>query len=211
MVGNIVSVNNIDVSDDFNVVSSMDDIIHGLPTLIVGYDIINKLYPDFDILDIKVGTDLYWTFKRIENRDKFNEDLDWFITKVYDDLVKGISYLFIDPILLKKESLIKIIRKIHSLKNIISYLHKDMIYLYGDKIVFGIDLRLLRFLGMDVEKLKSKITLISTDFLEDDEIFIEYKNIVETLGDKVRYIPYLYSIRNEQNDTTSLIHLPRKS
>jgi len=211
MVGNIVSVNNIDVSDDFNVVSSMDDIIHGLPTLIVGYDIINKLYPDFDILDIKVGTDLYWTFKRIENRDKFNEDLDWFITKVYDDLVKGISYLFIDPILLKKESLIKIIRKIHSLKNIISYLHKDMIYLYGDKIVFGIDLRLLRFLGMGVEKLKSKITLISTDFLEDDEIFIEYKNIVETLGDKVRYIPYLYSIRNEQNDTTSLIHLPRKS
>ena len=211
MVGNIVSVNNIDVSDDFNVVTSMDDIIHGLPTLIVGYDIINKLYPDFDILDIKVGTDLYWTFKRIENRDKFNEDLDWFITKVYDDLVKGISYLFIDPILLKKESLIKIIRKIHSLKNIISYLHKDMIYLYGDKIVFGIDLRLLRFLGMGVEKLKSKITLISTDFLEDDEIFIEYKNIVETLGDKVRYIPYLYSIRNEQNDTTSLIHLPRKS
>jgi hypothetical protein len=26
----------------------------------------------------------------------------------------------------------------------------------------------------------------------------------------VRYIPYLFTIRNGQNDTSSLIHIPRK-
>jgi hypothetical protein len=211
MVANIVSTNNIDVSKDFNVVYSMDNIIHGIPTLIVGYDIVDKLYPDFDILDIKISENIYWTFKRMENRDKFNEDLDWFVTHVYAELTKDLVYIFADPILLKKQSLVKIIRKIHSLKKIVSYIHDDMIYIYGEKLLFGVDLRLLKFLGMDVVKLKDKIKRISTDFLDDEDILIEYKNTVETLGNKVRYIPYLFSISNEQNDTTSLFHLPRKS
>ena len=211
MVANIVSANSVNVSQDFNVVSSMDDIIHGLPTLIVGYDIVDKLYPDFDILDIKISKNIYWTFKRIENRDKFNEDLDWFVTHVYAELTKDLVYIFADPILLKKQSLVKIIRKIHSLKKIVSYIHDDMIYIYGEKLLFGVDLRLLKFLGVDVVKLKDKIKRISTDFLDDEDILIEYKNTVETLGNKVRYIPYLFSISNGQNDTTSLVHLPRKS
>jgi len=211
MVANIVSANSVNVSQDFNVVSSMDDIIHGLPTLIVGYDIVDKLYPDFDILDIKISKNIYWTFKRIENRDKFNEDLDWFVTHVYAELTKDLVYIFADPILLKKQSLVKITRKIHSLKKIVSYIHDDMIYIYGEKLLFGVDLRLLKFLGVDVVKLKDKIKRISTDFLDDEDILIEYKNTVETLGNKVRYIPYLFSISNGQNDTTSLVHLPRKS
>lgn len=211
MVANIVSVNSVNVSQDFNVVSSMDNIIHGLPTLIVGYDIVDKLYPDFDILDIKISENIYWTFKRMENRDKFNEDLDWFVTHVYAELTKDLVYIFADPILLKKQSLVKIIRKIHSLKKIVSYIHDDMVYIYGEKLLFGVDLRLLKFLGMNVVKLKDKIKRISTDFLGDEDILIEYKNTVETLGNKVRYIPYLFSISNGQNDTTSLVHLPRKS
>jgi hypothetical protein len=36
---NIVTNTQINVSHDFNVVESMDEIIHGLPTLIVGFDI----------------------------------------------------------------------------------------------------------------------------------------------------------------------------
>ena len=62
-----------------------------------------------------------------------------------------------------------------------------------------------------ITQLKDKIKRISTDFLDDEDILIEYKNTVETLGNKVRYIPYLFSISNGQNDTTSLVHLPRKS
>jgi hypothetical protein len=208
MVANIVSKNSVDVSQDFNVVDSIDKIILGIPTLIVGFDLTESLYPDFDILDICVKDDIYWTFKKIEKRDKFNEDLDWFITKVYSDLIKDVNYLFVDPILLKPKTLIKIVRKIYSIENLTTYVYNDMLYIYGDKIVFGVDLKLFKFIGFDIKKLKDKINHISTDFLDDDDddILIEYKNIVETLGNSVRYIPYLFTIRNGQKNTTSIFH-----
>jgi len=211
MIANILSKNNIDVSQDFNVVDSIDNIILGIPTLIVGFDLTESLYPDFDVLDICVKDNIYWTFKKIEKRDKFNEDLDWFITKVYSDLIKDVNYLFVDPILLKPKTLIKIVRKIYNIENLTTYVYNDMLYIYGDKIVFGIDLKLFKFIGFDTKKLKDKINNISTDFLVDDDILIEYKNIVETLGNSVRYIPYLFSIRNGQKNITSSIYIQRKS
>lgn len=207
MIANIFSKNNIDVSQDFNVVDSIDKIILGIPTLIVGFDLTESLYPDFDVLDICVEDNIYWTFKKIEKRDKFNEDLDWFIIKVYSDLIKDVNYLFVDPILLKPKTLIKIVRKIYSIEKLITYVYNDMLYIYGDKIVFGVDLKLFKFIGFDIKKLKDKINHISTDFLDDDDILIEYKNIVETLGNSVRYIPYLFSIRNGQKNITSGIYL----
>ena len=207
MIANILSKNNIDVSQDFNVVDSIDNIILGIPTLIVGFDLTESLYPDFDVLDICVKDNIYWTFKKIEKRDKFNEDLDWFIIKVYSDLIKDVNYLFVDPILLKPKTLIKIVRKIYSIEKLTTYVYNDMLYIYGDKIVFGVDLKLFKFIGFDIKKLKDKINHISTDFLDDDDILIEYKNIVETLGNSVRYIPYLFSIRNGQKNITSGIYL----
>lgn len=207
MIANIVSKNSINVSQDFNVVESMDKIIHGLPTLIVGVDLTESLYPDFDILDRCIEENMYWTFKKTEKRDNFNQDLDWFITKVYTDLIKKINYVFIDLIQYRKQTLIKIVRKIYSLENIVTFIHNEMLYLYSDNIIFGLDLKLAKYMGMNVVKLKDKIKRISTDFLGDEEILIEYKNIVDILNGKIRIIPYLYSIRNGQNNITSIIYL----
>ena len=209
MIANIVSKNNIDVSQDFNVVDSFDNIIIGIPTLIVGFGLTESLYPDFDVLDFCVQDDIYWIFKKTENRDKFNEGLELFINKIYSDLIKDINYVFVDPILLKPKTLIKIIRKIYSINQLTTYMYNDMLYVYGDKIIFGIDLRLFKFIGFDVEKIKDKINQLSSVFLVDENILIEYKNIVETLGNSVRYIPYLFSIRHEQNNTSSILHFPR--
>jgi hypothetical protein len=209
-VANIVSTNKINVSDEFNVVTSMSDIIHGLPTLIVGIETVVKHYPDFNILDICLEPNVYWTFKRTEKRDKFQEDLDWFIRKVYDDLMGDIVYIFVDPIQHKPRTLIKIVRKIVNLKDKVTYVHGDMIYIYGERMIFGIDLKLLKYMRINVDKIKNKIKSKSLVFLDDKKILIEYKKNVETLGNKVRYIPYLFTIRNEQNDTSSLIHIPRE-
>lgn len=209
-VANIVSTNKINVSDEFNVVTSMDKIIHGLPTLIVGIETVIKKYPDFNILNICLEPNVYWTFKRTEKRDKFEEDLNWFISKVYNDMMKDIVYIFVDPIQHRPRTLIKIIRKIASLKDPITYVHEDMIYVYGERMIFGIDLKLLRYMHVNVDKIKNKIRDKSLVFLDDKKILIEYKKNVEILGNKVRYIPYLYTIRNGQNNTSSIIHIPRE-
>src|ERR1035437_2217367 len=210
-VANIVSTSNIKVSDEFNVVKAIGEIIHSLPTLIVGYDYVNKHYPNFDITNIKLDENLYWTFKRTERRDKFEEDLEWFKTKVFEDLTKQVNYVFVDPIQQKTHVLWKIVRKIANLKHKITYIQGEMVYIYGDNLIFGIDLKLLRFMSMNIDKIKDKIKQISDVFLDDNKILIEYNKNVGKLGDQVRYIPFLYSVSNGQNDSSSLIHLPRKS
>ena len=210
-IANIVSTSKVEAPEEFNVVQSVNEIIDGLPTLIIGYDIVNNLYPDFDIINISLGENKYWTFKRTEKRDKYESDLKWFISKVYADLTNDLSYVFVDPIQYRRKTLIKIIKKIYSLKDPISFLNEQMLYVYGDTFIFGIDLKLLAFMGVDTDKIKSRINAISSVFLSDAKILIEYKKNIEALENKVRYLPYLYSIRNVQNNTTSLIHIPRES
>jgi hypothetical protein len=210
-IANIVSTSKVEAPEEFNVVNSVNEIINGLPTLIIGYDTVNNLYPDFDIINISLGENKYWTFKRTEKRDKYEADLKWFISKVYSDLTNDISYVFVDPIQYKGKTLIKIIKKIYSLKDPIAFLNEQMLYVYGESFIFGIDLKLLGFMGVDTDKIKTRINAISRVFLQESKILIEYKKNIEALDNKVRYLPYLYSIRNGQNNTSSLIHIPRES
>lgn len=196
-IANIVSDNTIDVSEIFNVVKTMDEIQHGLPTLIVGLDMADKLYPDFDITNICLAPNVYWTFKKTQKRDKYAEDLNFFINKVYTDMLKGVTYYFVDLIQNQTKTLKRVIKKIREFKHITTYIHKDMVYLYSDNLIFGIDLKLARYIGMDVDKLISKIKSISTVFLTNDEILIEYKKNLEEMEFQARYIPYLVSIINE--------------
>lgn len=206
-LANIVSTSKISVSNEFNVVSSLDNIIQGLPTLIIGYDYVNKNYPDFDITNSELGPNLYWTFKRTERRDKYDGDLLWFTNKVYNDLVKEVNYVFVDPIQYKSKTLLKILKKIASIENKVAYVAGDMVYIYGDMIIFGIDLKLLRYMSFDTDKLIKKIKKYCSVFLDDSKILIEYIKNVGKLGYQVRHIPYLYSITNEQNNITSLVHI----
>jgi hypothetical protein len=206
-IANIVSTHKVDVSEYFNVVESMDQIIHGLPTLIVDYYYVDKNYPNFDIGDSKLEDNLYWTFKKTHKRDKYNEDLDCFVRFVYYNLIKNINYLFVDPIQYPYRSLRKAIKKIHSIDTLISYKTGDMVYIYGENLIFGVDLKLLRYMGFDTAKLLTKIITKSSVFLEDENIFIEYKQIIDELDNQIRFIPYLHSILNEKNTASSVIHL----
>lgn len=207
-IANIVTTQSTNVSKDFNVVGSMDEIIHGLPTLIVGFDYVNKHYPDFDIMEREVEPNLYWIFKKTEKRDEFETGMYWFTKKVYSDLTQEISYIYVDFIQYSQKTLFKIVRKILNIENKISFIFGDMVYIYGENIIFGVDLKLLRYMEFDIDKLKLKIQAKSSVFLGLSDILIEDKNTVEELGIQVRYIPYLYSIRNEQNNTTSSIYIP---
>jgi hypothetical protein len=209
-IANIVSHQKVNVSQEFNVVESMDNIIHGLPTLILGFDYVNKHYPDFDVMDRKLGENLYWTVKRTEKRDKYEEDLSWFVTKVLTDLISEISYVFVDPIQYNSRTIRKVIRKFHTMENKITYQNGQMLYIYAEKIIFGVDLKLLKYIGLDYKKIKEKIIRKSLVFLTNDKILIEYKKTVEELDNQVRYIPYLFSITNEQNNTSSVIYIPRE-
>ena len=195
-IANIVSTINITVSDDFNVVMALDDIIQGLPTLIIGWDYIKKNFPDYDIIDRNLGNNIFWTFKPTEKRDLYQQDLYNFINNTYKNLLDKVKYYFIDPFILTRKQVIKIVRKILTSNDKISYLHDNMMYIYFDNMIIGINLEMLEFMGLNTDKIVSKIKSSNGIFLDKDSIFIEYKDKVEMLDGKVRFLPLLYSIKH---------------
>jgi hypothetical protein len=197
ILGNIVCKDEIKVSEIFNVVKTINEIDNSLPTLIVGFDLICSLYPDFNILEFKVDANTYWTFKRTERRDKFEEDLSKFTEVAYSSLINNIKYIHIDFLLHNPRQLKKIFKKILYGEKIVSVQYKNNIFIYLENIIFGLDLEMLRFMKVNVDKILTKIKLKSLSFLQDDSIFIKYKKEVQILGNKEYYLPFLYSIKNE--------------
>ncbi len=207
-IGNIFTTQKIEVPEEFNIAKNEAELIEGIPTLYVGFDYVDKHFPNFDITNKCLGGDKYWTFKRTEKRDYFEETLKWFMLKAYHLHVDKSFYIYVDPLNYKGKTLRKIIKKILSINGLVTYLIDDMVYLYGDNYLFGINLKVLKFVGVDVDKVKRKIKSITTVLLEGSDILIEYKNSISILNNKLRYIPLLYSIRNGKNNVTSFVHIP---
>lgn len=192
-IANIITNSNINVDKYFNVSNSLDNIIPNLPTLIIGWDIVKTINPYADFIDKKLSENTYWTFKKIERRDIYESDLYDFISLSYQNLIKDISYQFVDFIQdLNVRTTFKTILKD---KQKITYQHQSMLYIYSDKIIYGIDLNQGAYLEYDTETILHKLKITSKVFL-DDKIITEYNDIIEMLDNQIKYIPYLYYIEN---------------
>lgn len=210
-IGNIVSTTKVSVSDDFNVVQSLAEIIQGLPTMIIGWDYVKKHYPDYNMIERKLGEGLYWTFKKNENRELHDEDIYRFSIKAYMNLVKDVRYYFLDFISLRLGRIKKFLMLVKNTPDIISFRYNypkkniDMVYMLINHSIYGVDLNLLEYMGVNKVKLLDKMRKNTHIFLEENAIFIEYEKGLELLDYQVKYIPFLYLIKNGQNDTASLI------
>ena len=197
-IGNIVTKTKFTINSRFKLVESYDDIIQGLPTLIIGYDAIKVIHPEFNILHHKINEDLFWTFRKNEKRDKFNEVVLTFVDYCFNKLVSGVNFLYIDPIHYSESKLAKISKKLNSCTNAFGVMVNDrVIYIYSDNIIYSFDIDVCEFTGIKREVLISKFSKLTNGFLDFEEIFIEYGNDIAALNDSIRYLPFLYSIDNE--------------
>jgi hypothetical protein len=197
IVANIVTNTNINIDKYFNVVETLDEIVQGLPTLIIGWDIVKTINPNADFVDKKISEEIFWTFKKTERRDIFEEDLYNFINYSYTKLIKNINYTFIDLISYSESELKNTFKLIKNMNDVIGYKYKNMLYIYTKNTIYGVDIKLIEYVGYDVNEILSKIISYFDVFLENEQILIEYKDIIDVLNNEVKYIPYLYSIEHE--------------
>lgn len=191
-VGNIVTHSNINIDKYFKVVNSLDDIIDGLPTLIVGWDIVKSIDPNTDFIEKKLSENIFWTFKKTERRDIFEDDLYNFTEHCYSLLIKDIDYKFIDLIQLNQNELKDTFRLIKKSENVIGYLYDKMLYIFVEKTIYGLDLTLLKYMDYNTEDVLCKIKSYCSTFLDNKEILIEYKDVIDMLNNEVKYVPFLY-------------------
>tara|TARA_B100000497_G_C7437634_1_gene272636 strand:- start:14 stop:613 length:600 start_codon:yes stop_codon:yes gene_type:complete len=198
LIANVVCKRHIKIDKNFNLIKSTNEIIEGLPTLIVGLDNAKSFTDKISYLDRKINAKTFWTFTRLEKRDLFEEDLFYFIKFSYYELLKSANFKFIDLILSDSGEINKIFNQIKISDNVITFSYENMVYTYINDMIYGFDLRQVDYIGKSKNTFIDKIKEMSDVFLSDEKILIEYKKELSVLNDEIKYVPLIYLLRNNE-------------
>jgi hypothetical protein len=191
-VGNIVTKSKL-VEENFNIVNNFDEIDNDLPTLIIGWEIVKNQIEGISIIHKKISQRLYWTFTTKERKVDYEVDLEKFKELCFNQFGDNVPYVYLDLIHGKRRVNIKIIKKVLSLKNPVTYFSdKGMVYIYDENIIFGMDLSIVQYTNLNKEKIINKIKSIGDNVLVSDEIFNKCKDLLYKIKFKNKLIPYIY-------------------
>lgn len=115
------------------------------PVLVIGLNEAKKLTENFSILEKKINDNLYWTFGKTERRVDYDRDLEWFYGEVLRRSIDAIDYRYVNVIEFRYQRLKKLLLFLQSEVDKHIYICNDMVYVFYDKKVLGISLRLLRY------------------------------------------------------------------
>lgn len=193
-IGNIVTDTLLD-DENINFCRDIKDIDDTLPTLIIGWGKTKELFgEEVSILHKQINSKLFWTFTPKERKSEYDSDYDSFMTLCYNSFGENIPYVYLDILHGKRKINFRVIRKLLSLKNPIVYISEnEMVYIYGENIIFGVDLNVLSLLDGKKEKVIEKVKTLENCILVDSEIFNKCKDFLYKIKNKNRYVPYIYS------------------
>ena len=177
-----------------------DDLIdNDLPTLIIGWDLVKEMYDGkVSILHKSINIRTYWTFNSKERKADFESDIESFKEFCYNSFGDNIPYVYLDILYGKKNINKKIIKKILTLVKPYIYLSdNNMVYIFGDNIIFGIDLNILDYFDGKKEKTLRVINNLNSAVLIDSEIFNKYRDFLYKIKNKNRLIPYIIKNGND--------------
>ena len=191
-LGNIVTSSKQNTfSEIFNVVNSYDDIIQGVPTLIIGWENAKKHIPQVNILT-KRYDNVWWTFSKTERRCEYEDDIMEFFKFAILSRMNKIKYVYVDLVNFRLNSIKKMIGFAKGSTHKVVFLtrNKNFMFIYSKQYetVFGISLTLCEYLGIYRNKV---IKLVKNgDFIHDTS-FID-GDIRKVIGGNTHYILPLY-------------------
>jgi hypothetical protein len=198
-VGNIITSSRIK-EENFKICNKIDTIDSSLPTLIIGWEKTKELFGNkVSILHRQIDANFYWTFSKKERKIDYEIDIKNFKELCYDIFGEELIYIYIDPLHSKLLIIKKILNKIYSLKETISHItDKNMLYIFGDDIIFGVDLNITKYIGIPKDKIISRIHNLPNSVLIENEIFNKCKEFIKRLDNRQKLIPYI--VKNGKYD-----------
>lgn len=191
-LGNIITESDIEI-ENFNTISTIEDNDTKLPTLIVGWSLVKQLFPETSILHKQINENFFWTFSEKERRVDYETDIEDFKEKCFNNIGKDITYVYVDILYTSKSKIKRIIKKIKSFKNPIYYISNNkMLYIYDENMVFGVDLNITEFIGVDNSKILSKLKDLPNSTLLKNEIFNKCSSIIKKIKNNNKILPYIY-------------------
>lgn len=170
-------IENVQITDRF------DD--QGLPKLIIGWQLVQQHYRDHSILNPRISERTWWTFSAVEDRQVFRKDFYEFLDMLPDRYFSCFRYRPIELVQQSKEQWLTPLQG--SAEGVIAYHHQPSYHLYcflpAQKEVVGYDLKMLRYLNVDVSAFITYVKeRFTTQFYVDDEHEQHLQYIASKIG-----------------------------
>lgn len=189
-IANIITKHKIEISSFFNVSTEIKDVDTSIPTLIIGWEKVKKLFPNQDILNDKISDTISWTFSKREKRHQYEKDIHNFIQNVILGLNDLINYRFFNYVLANPDKREQFISYITNKECSIYYNSRFMyVYVVNDNLTLGISLRDLEYIGISNKEFISKISK-THNIMCDNLNCIDVQSF-SLIKDNIKVIAYL--------------------
>lgn len=193
-IANILTDKPFKDNDLYNVVSDKNNLMDGIPTLVVGWEYTKKLYPEASILNWEVGNNVYWTYGNREKRNKYEENIVKFRQLALTKFIKSVKYKFYSLLTTTDEEKEYILNLIGKDSGSFIYMNYDMVYIFDaeNNVVIGFSLRDIDYMGKERKGIFSKIYRNQNNNIIDikDSLTWDTKNALRNCN---YVIPYLYA------------------
>lgn len=195
-IGYIISDDPRCVGEWFGIIK-YDDYVAELhkPCLFIGMDRLSEFLGEpMNVSNRQLDDDRYYTFTKFEYRKYHESDLYDFKKRCYDKLISGITYYFVDPLLLSDEKYTSFMNRCLSNKdNIVVMSYGDMYYVYMNNTVLGFNKNFQDIISSESDIFDTLISEAKVSFKGEDYI-LKHSEHLEMIDYGVKYLPYLYSI-----------------
>lgn len=195
-IANILTQKAFSDKELYNVVSKKEDLIEGIPTLVIGWEYTKKVYPEANVLDWKINDNVYWTFGIREKRQKFDINIENFRKIALNRFINSTRYRFLNVLTASEEEKGVLFNILNNSESVAVYFNNNMAYIYdtSKNEVIGVSISDIEYEGKDKKKFFSKIYRNPNISVVEmgNEISEETKSALKNY----KYvIPYLYSER----------------
>lgn len=194
-IGNIVTDSSVKFGELFNVVKDYKEIIHGIPTLIIGLEKTRGLFPEFSIIDMSISDGVYWTFGQREKRNNYERDIERFKQICIHGLLNRIKYEFKNVLIMDNKEKMELFNIFNYEWAKCVYIKDDVIYLWPtekENVVYGISLRDIEYEGGNKNKILTIINKSPWIKILKDGDDVPY-SIVNLFKNNKYIIPYVCS------------------
>ena len=192
---NVDTIDFVDITSDKSSINGKDGC--SIPTLVIGKKNIIDIVGEDNVhyLDKKVANNLYWTFAKTEQRNEYERDLESFNKLLLDKLLHGVEYRYVNIFQRSLSDLKKFITFMRSPLDKAIYVSRDMMYIYCKKVVYGVSLTDLNYVGITTEKVLKKIYKQRHNRVIYNDYFLK-KSLRKQLNMSKILVPYLFFLQN---------------
>ena len=195
-IANIISKEMVDAPYFINVTGDTANLVHGIPTLVVGWETTKELFPEANILKKQLDHDTWWTFGRREKGDVYEKDKEVFLHDVVGRVIDRTEYKFVNVFTRGSDVMKEFTETLKKAPLVTVVQYKDMVYCYpdGTSTVYGISLRDCDYAGYNRKAMAMRINeLCGNRRRSGMRVGCPYHEIVRDFNGKAYMLPRVIS------------------